>query len=165
MKTEQRGLGAWRAVAAAALILSGAAAAAQNATSLHQEVNLDASPQRVFEALLDSKQFAAFTGRTAEIDRRAGGAFQLFGGVITGRNIELVANRRIVQAWRDDGWGPGVYSLVKFELRPQGSGTQLVLDHTGFAPADHDHLNSGWPQNYWDPLKKYLASGAPPPKR
>src|ERR1700689_4205765 len=37
-------------------------------TSIHQEVDFKASPQRIYDALLDSKQFAAFTGRGAEID-------------------------------------------------------------------------------------------------
>lgn len=44
-------------------------------TFLHQEIHLHASPQRIYEVLLDSKQFAAFTGRPAEIDPSAGGAF------------------------------------------------------------------------------------------
>jgi hypothetical protein len=59
-------------------------------TYLHQEVDFKASPQRIYEALLDSKQFAAFTGLPAEIDPKAGGAFSMFGGLIVGRNIELI---------------------------------------------------------------------------
>jgi activator of HSP90 ATPase len=39
----------------------------------------EASPQRIYEALLDSKQFAAFSGMPAEIDAKAGGAFSMFG--------------------------------------------------------------------------------------
>src|SRR5271169_6913375 len=54
-------------------------------TSLHQEVDFKASPQRIYEALLDSKQFAACTGMSAEIDPKAGGAFTTFGGLIVGR--------------------------------------------------------------------------------
>ncbi len=53
-------------------------------TSLHQEIELKASPQRIYEILLDSKQFAAFTGMPANIDPAAGGAFSMFGGVIVG---------------------------------------------------------------------------------
>src|ERR1044072_1311264 len=53
-------------------------------------------------------------------------------GHIVGRHIELVANERIVQAWRVIDWNPGVYSIVKFELAEHGSGTKLVFDHTGF---------------------------------
>jgi activator of HSP90 ATPase len=132
-------------------------AANQARTSLHQEIELKASPQRIYEMLLDSKQFAAFTGMPATIDPAAGGAFSMFGGMIVGRNVELIANQRIVQAWRPTHWDPGVYSVVKFELKPQGSGTMLILDHTGFPEGDYDSLFKGWGLRYWDPLKKYLG--------
>src|SRR5580765_1482485 len=58
-------------------------------TYLHQEIGINASPQRIYDALLDSKQFATFTGMAAEISRDAGGAFSTFGGLVVGRNIEL----------------------------------------------------------------------------
>jgi hypothetical protein len=93
-------------------------AANQKRTSLHQEVDLKASSQRIYEVLLDSKQFAACAGMPAEIDPEAGGAFSMFGGLIVGRNIELLPNQRIVQAWRPTHWAPGVYSIVKFDLKP-----------------------------------------------
>src|SRR5271170_736943 len=50
-------------------------AANQGRTSLHQEVAFKASPQRLYDLLLDSSRFAAFTGMPAEIDRKPGGAF------------------------------------------------------------------------------------------
>src|SRR5450755_352316 len=59
-------------------------------TYLHQEVAIQATPQRIYEALLDSKQFASFTGMAAQISGDAGGAFSTFGGLIGGRNVELV---------------------------------------------------------------------------
>src|SRR5437016_12747930 len=59
--------------------------------AIHQVEDFKASPQRVYEALLDSKQFSAFSGgRTADIHREVGGAFSLFAGHIVGRNLELV---------------------------------------------------------------------------
>jgi len=126
-------------------------------TSLHQEVELAATASRIEGALLDAKQFAAFTGLAATIDAHEGGAFSLFGGLIVGRNIELVSGQRIVQAWRPTHWNPGVYSIAKFEFRPSGSGTLVVLDHTGFPAGEYDHLSSGWYSHYWDPLKKLFA--------
>jgi len=125
--------------------------------SLHQEVQLAATASRIETALLDSKQFAAFTGLAATIDPHEGGAFSLFGGLIVGRNIELVSGQRIVQAWRPTHWDPGVYSLAKFEFRPSGSGTLVVLDHTGFPAGDFDHLSAGWHEHYWEPLKKLFS--------
>jgi activator of HSP90 ATPase len=133
------------------------AATDETRTSLHQEVDFKASPQRIYAALLDSKQFAAYTGMRAEIDPKAGGAFSTFGGMIEGRTVELVPDQRIVQAWRPAQWDAGVYSIVRFELKPKGSETLVVLDHTGFPEGKFEHLNSGWPMRYWEPLKKFLA--------
>jgi activator of HSP90 ATPase len=127
-------------------------------TSLHQEIDLKASPQKIYEILLDSKQFTAFTGMPADISRDAGGAFTMFGSMIVGRNVELVPNQRIVQAWRPASWGPGIYSVVKFELKGDPSRTTIILDHTGFPEGDYAHLDPGWHIRYWTPLEKYLAS-------
>jgi activator of HSP90 ATPase len=126
-------------------------------TSLHQDIDLPASPHRIYAALLDAKQFAAFSGAAATIDPAPGGAFSMFGGQITGRNVELVPDRRIVQAWRPGSWDPGVYSIVKFELQEHGAQTRVVLDHTGFPEGKFAGLDSGWHEHYWEPLKKLFA--------
>jgi activator of HSP90 ATPase len=127
-------------------------------TSLHQEIALNATPDRIFNVLMDQKQFAAFTGMPATIDPSAGGKFTTFGGLVEGRNVELIPGQRIVQAWRPTSWDPGVYSVVHFELKAANGGTTLVLDHTGFPEGDFDHLDPGWYLRYWDPFKKYLAT-------
>jgi activator of HSP90 ATPase len=126
--------------------------------SIRQEVIIAASPERIYDTLLDAKHFSAFTGGApAEIDGKPGGAFSCFGGMITGRNIELMPAQRIVQAWRVGNWPAGVYSIVRFELEAHGSGTKLTLDHAAFPEENAEHLESGWPKMYWEPLKKYLA--------
>jgi len=127
-------------------------------TSLHQEIAFKVTPAKVYEALLDSKQFGAATGLSAEIDPKAGGAFKTFGGLIEGRNVELVSNVRIVQAWRPAHWDPGVYSIVRFELKPNDTGSVVILDHAGFPEGDYGSLNEGWKARYWVPLAKFFAS-------
>jgi activator of HSP90 ATPase len=126
-------------------------------TSLHYDIDFTASPERIYAALLDAKQFAAFSGLPAEIDRKEGGAFSLFGGQIVGRNVELVADQRIVQAWRPTHWAIGVYSLASFALKPRGSESTLSFDHTGFPAGEFDSLDWGWHHHYWEPLRKFLA--------
>lgn len=126
--------------------------------SIHQEVVIPASPDRVFAALTSGAQFTEVTGgRPAEIAADDGGAFSLFGGAIYGRNVELVPGARVVQAWRVKMWEPGVYSLVRFTLTPAGDGTKVVLDHAGFPDGQQDHLAAGWTANYWEPLTKYFS--------
>lgn len=125
-------------------------------TAIHQEVDFGVAPARIYEMLLDAKQFSAFTKASAEIEPRAGGTFKLFNAVIEGRNIELVADQRIVQAWRPRYWPAGEYSIVRFELTARGAGTRVVLDHRGFTEEKWEHLNEGWQSNYWKPLHAYL---------
>jgi len=103
-------------------------------------------------------QTAMRTGSApTQISQDLGGTFTLFGGHIIGRHLELVPNQRIVQGWRVVTWDPGVYSIVRFELNAQGSGTKLVFDHTGFPVGLAKHLADGWKEHYWEPMQKYLT--------
>ena len=128
------------------------------AEAIHQEVIIKASRKRVYEVLTDTEQFRKLSGgMDTKISRELGGAFSLFGGVITGRQIELVPGERIVQAWRSE-WAPGDYSIARFVLHEQGSDTKIVFDHTGFPQGAAEHLATGWKAHYWDGLAQYFAS-------
>lgn len=155
---------------------TGAGAAAdeeisRTAESIHQEPLFKASRKRVYEALTDAQQFNKIVQISAakepmisleksptQISREAGGTFTLFGGIIVGRNVELVPNQRIVQAWRVAYWEPGIYSIARFELVGQGTAIKLVFDHAGFPKGQAEHLAAGWKGHYWDPLAQYLAT-------
>ena len=144
--------------------------------AIRQEVIFHASPARVYAALTTTSGFDRVVRLSAAmksgmklgtsptvVSHVAGGAFSSFGGYITGRQIELVPNQRIVQVWRAGSWDAGSYSLARFELSAQGSGdTKLVFDHTGFPAGQTDHLAEGWRTNYWEPLAKYLGGSAAP---
>ena len=137
--------------------------------AIHQERVFTANRKRIYAALLDAKQFdkvvelsgvmkALHLGnKPSEISSEPGGQFALFGGYITGRNVELVPNERIVQAWRTGSWPTGIYSIAKFEFIEQGTGTKLVFDHTGFPKGEAESLSSGWMSHYWEPLAKLLV--------
>ena len=134
------------------------------AESIHQEVTLNASPRRVYEALTDAKRFTDVTKFTdvqnaapAQIAHDVGGPFTIFNGYIIGRHIELVPDQRIVQAWRVASWEPGMYSIARFQLSDQGSKTTILFDHTGFPKGDGEHLATGWHAHYWEALRKYLV--------
>lgn len=146
------------------LLLGGLAVAPAHAqskkpgTTIHQEVDFPAPPARIYAILLDARQFAAFTKDKAEVRPEAGAPFKLFGGRIEGRNVELVPDRRIVQAWRPSYWPAGVYSIARMELTARGEGTRLVLDHAGFTEDKWQGFEEGWPKMYWEPLRKYLGA-------
>ncbi|OPH62172.1 hypothetical protein BC351_02780 [Paenibacillus ferrarius] len=125
---------------------------------IRQEVSFQAAPERVYNILTSSELFSQATGGAATvIHAEEGGTFSCFGGMILGRNIELVPNKRVVQAWRVANWEEGLYSIVKFELKAQGSETVLLFEHSSFPDGTGEHLASGWHTNYWQPIEKLLA--------
>ena len=141
----------------------------KTAEAIHQEPVFKASAKRIYDALTDEQQFQKvtmlsvdakgtdFATKPAVISRELGSAFSLFGGYITGRQVEMVINQRLVQAWRAGSWPAGVYSIARFELVAEGTGTKIVFDHTGFPQGDGEHLASGWKAHYWEGLEKYLV--------
>lgn len=165
------GLTAGVAVAGTAGVEAKASGGILRVEAIHQEVTFKASRERVYRTLTDAGEFhkvvllsgAVESGMVkattpTQISTEPGGAFAIFGGFVVGRQIELVPNARIVQAWRPLDWAPGVYSIARFELVEQGPGTRLVFDHTGFPPGQAEHLTQGWQANYWTPLEKVLAT-------
>jgi activator of HSP90 ATPase len=147
-----------------------------SAESIHQEPSFTAGRRQVYEALTNPRLFdqvmrlsgvmqssaMASMKTPTQISRQAGGRFVLFGGYITGRHIELVPNELVVQAWRTGSWDRGVYSIVRFELGEQGTGTKILFDHAGFPKGQADHLAAGWQANYWSPLEHFLAKRPAP---
>jgi len=142
---------------------------AHGAATIHQETSFKAGRDRVYQALTDARLFDKVMAASAaakqmkgamapaEIAAEPGGAFSLFGGYISGRQIELTPGERIIQAWHANSWAPHVFSIARFELSEHAGGTRLVFDHTGFPADQAQHLAVGWYDNYWTPLAKVLA--------
>jgi activator of HSP90 ATPase len=146
------------------LHLPASAQVADSAITIHQETDFKASPKQLYEALISSKKFSdctkksfpSFSPASARIDSVEGGSFSLFDGHIVGRILELVPNERIVEAWRVVDWPAGIYSIARFEIRPNKTGTTIVFDHTGFPKGLKEHLSSGWTEHYWAALSSYF---------
>ncbi len=155
------------ALVAALAIATLARAAPVAGPEIHDEIEVSAAPAIVYEALVDEARLRTVTGHGATMQRDAGAAFTLFDGRIAGRNVELVPNRRIVQAWRLERWPAGVYSIVRVELVahpiegiPQLEGKRIVLAHTGFPAENGEALAANWRTRYLEPLRKYAEFAA-----
>ena len=141
-----------------------------NAAAIHREAVIKTTPARIYGALTEAKQFdhvyklsdaaktMPATAALSTIGKEPGSAFALFGGYITGRQIELTPNSHIVQVWRSASWAAGAYSLVVWNITPAGDSTKLSMDQTGFPAAEAEHLAAGWRDNYFAPLIKYVTS-------
>jgi uncharacterized protein YndB with AHSA1/START domain len=124
---------------------------------IKQSVIIGATPKRVYEALMDEKKHAKFSGAKAVISRKVGGAFACYGSYLGGFNVDLVPGKRIVQAWRSNGWPKGTFSIATFALsKAKGGKTKLAFTQVGVPASSLKGIGKGWQIYYWKPLKAYL---------
>ena len=115
-----------------------------------------ATPHQVYEALMDAKQHARFSGDTATISRKVGGTFSAYGGYITGKNIKLVQDEKILQEWIASDFPQGHTSTATFIFKAVKGGTKLLFTHAYVPPAQYESLKQGWIDYYWEPMKEFF---------
>ena len=66
--------------------------------TIKQTATFNASPEQIYNLLMDEKKHAAFTGSKTTIDSKPNGKFSVFDGCCHGYNMELEQGKKIVQA-------------------------------------------------------------------
>ena len=128
--------------------------------TFRQKVTFKATSHDVYELLMDSKKHAQFSGGVAKVSRKVGGKFSVYDGYATGKNIELVPDKKIVQSWAGSDWNKGEVSEVIFEFTPTKTGCTIAFTHKN-VPAEHaTSIKQGWIDFYWKPMKEMLSKNA-----
>jgi len=124
--------------------------------SFKQKISFKASAHDVYSALMDSKKHAKFTGGPAKISRKIGGTFSVYDGYATGRNLDLVDDKKIVQEWRASDWDDADLSEVTFLITPTKTGCTLTFTHKKVPLQHFSAIKQGWIDFYWKPMKEML---------
>lgn len=125
--------------------------------AIEQTVFFEAPPSEVYDALLDPRKHSEFTGSPAKTSARVGAKFEAWDGYITGKNLELIKDKKIVQEWETTEWPKGYpRSRLEITLTPRNGGTELKLVQTGVPAGQVEEYTGGWHSAYWEPLTEYL---------
>jgi uncharacterized protein YndB with AHSA1/START domain len=138
-----------------------------------RQVQIAASPETVWEFLVDPEKLARWKGRLAEtFEPTPGGAYRIEvvpGHIASGEFVELDPPRRIVYTWgwEPDGDGPNVIppgaSTIEIELVPEDGGTRLLFTHRDLPNRDAaDRHAHGW-NHYLERLAIAAGGGDPGP--
>lgn len=115
-------------------------------------------PKDLYGIYMDADKHSKATGAPTEITDKEGSAFSAHSGYITGRNLQLVKNRLIVQTWRAQNWNSDdIDSTFIIYLEQKGADTILHAIHANVPDNAFDALDSGWHKMYWEPFKLFLA--------
>ena len=113
---------------------------------------LYAEPKDIYNALTNQKMLEIWTGENAIMVAEANTEFSLWDGSITGINLELEEDKKIVQQWffgEDEK-----ASIVTIKLHPDKKGTSVELHHTNIPDEAYENISEGWNEDYFGALNE-----------
>jgi activator of HSP90 ATPase len=122
--------------------------------TIRQKHVIHAAPAEVYAAITNPFTIELWSGYPAVMEPTEGFEFSIFDGDISGKNISLVENEKLVQHWyfgdvSDD-------SIVTIQLAPHEQGTRVNLEHTNVPDEDLDEFEEGWKVYYWGAIKDFF---------
>jgi uncharacterized protein YndB with AHSA1/START domain len=135
---------------------------ATEVTTIERELVIDASPETVWELLVDPAKASAWIGMQSWSDPTPGGVYRVEvipGHIARGEYVELDAPSRLVFTWGWEGDNPVQpgSSRIEFTLTPEGDGTRLHFVHSGLPSAEAAESHG----HGWDHYLERLAIAAP----
>ena len=126
--------------------------------TVKQSVTLPARAKDLYAMYLSPRAHGAITGGKVVVSSRAGSTFRAFGGALTGRMLQTIPGRLIVQAWRSTPFRKSdADSTLILRFTPRGRRGRIDLVHVNVPNHDYNGVNKGWKNYYWKPWRKYLA--------
>ena len=135
--------------------------------TLEKELFINATPERVFQALTEKTDLERWFVQKAEVDLRPGGAIRFEwapDAVEIGKILVLEPPHRLSYSWEALEPSP---TTITFELTAENDGTRLRLIHTGIGEGEdwdnyYTSISSGWSAHLID-LTTWLETGTCPP--
>jgi uncharacterized protein YndB with AHSA1/START domain len=140
--------------------------AATDTTVYERTLAIDASPETVWEFLVDPEKLMRWKGINADLETQPGGIFRcevIPGHIARGEYVEIDKPNKLVFTWGWDGSEdvPPGSSTIEIELASAGDGTSLRFVHKDLpnaeAIASHAH---GW--DHYLPRLATAAGGGNP---
>jgi uncharacterized protein YndB with AHSA1/START domain len=114
--------------------------------TIKQTYEMNATPEEVFEALVNPNIIQDWSGDEAKMSGEVGAKFSLWGGQMFGVNLEVVKNKKLVQEWCYDQWETP--SKVTFTIKPKGKGAVVDLLHEDVPEKSLNSIADGWGAYY-----------------
>ena len=107
---------------------------------------LHAEIEDVYAALTNPVTIKLWSGYPATMNTEVGTEFSLWEGDITGKNLEIISNKKIVQEWYfGDQTEKSIVTIKIFENK---KGTQVEVIHNNIPDEDYENIVEGWNESY-----------------
>lgn len=112
----------------------------------------------LFNLYMDSKLHSKVIDGPVNIKKREGTIFSAYGDYITGKNLQLIPDKLIVQSWRASDWDiKETISTLILLFEQKEKNAVVYMTHANVPDAQYQSIKEGWNLYYWKPWKAYLS--------
>ena len=107
---------------------------------------INAEPSDVYAALTNPFTIELWSGYPAVMSEEPGSEFSLWEGDISGRNIEFIKDRKVVQQWY---FGDQTEeSVVSITIVGRGENSEVTVEQTNIPDDEFKDIAEGWREFY-----------------
>jgi len=115
---------------------------------------IGATPEEIYAAITNPLTLELWTGEPAVMSTTPDTEFDLWGGSITGKNIEFEENKKVVQQWYFDGQEEP--SIVTIKLHDNKGSTSVELRHNNIPDEAYTDIVDGWNDVYFGGIAEFF---------
>jgi len=108
---------------------------------------INAEPSDVYAALTNPALIELWSGYPAEMSTIPGAEFTLWEGDITGKNIEFIPDKKVVQEWYFGDQSEE--SIVTITIEKDRDDSVVNVEHTNIPDKDFADIAEGWREYYF----------------
>ncbi len=107
---------------------------------------INAEPSDFYAAITNPYTIELWSGYPALMSTEPGSEFALWEGDISGRNLEFIQDRKVVQEW---DFGEQVEkSIVTITISPDGGNSIVTVEQSNIPDDDFPEIAEGWREYY-----------------
>jgi activator of HSP90 ATPase len=126
-------------------------------STIEKSYVIHASPDAVFEALVNPDLIQNWSGDEAKMEAVAGAEFSLWGGQMFGKNLVVEKNKKLVQEWCYEQWSEP--SQVTITIKAKGKTSVVTLLHEHVPEKSVSSISDGWDAYYFGAIEEMLSKG------
>jgi activator of HSP90 ATPase len=107
---------------------------------------VNAEPSDVYAALTNPFTIELWSGYPAIMSEEPGSEFSLWEGDITGKNLEFIKDKKVVQEWYFGDRKE--QSVVTILIQKDREDSQVTVEHTNIPDEDFADIAEGWREYY-----------------
>ena len=115
---------------------------------------INTEPSDVYAALTNPYTIELWSGYPAIMSTEPGSDFSLWEGDITGKNIEFIPDRKVVQEWYFGDQKE--ISIVTITIKGEGGASLITVEHTNIPDEDFDDISEGWREYYMGAIASFF---------